>query len=210
MDSDHRSRAFQAKFNSAGQHLSVEPNEIVSLKIRENVQSYSEYHKLLHSLEMQGGLHWSEVDGDFQGKGYLIDHDGQKIILVEHETGLEVLYIAGSIASIVGLVPFILQVWSGIRGHLDRRHPVRFQGIEVRRINPVGVLFEETSTGLAGPSAFPLSVLNTALSAAARVFDSEIQSLRQELRSVGERLAAIEQAMTSDEPAKSKKSKKKT
>jgi len=33
------------------------------------------------------------------------------LILVEHETGLEILCIAGSIASLIGLVPLVLQGW---------------------------------------------------------------------------------------------------
>ena len=38
------------------------------------------------------------------GDAYVISQDQQKLVIVEHETGLEILYIAGSIASLIGLV----------------------------------------------------------------------------------------------------------
>ena len=123
MPTDYRQKTFKAKFTSASKHLGVDPDQVISLKLRDMVASYSEYQELLHVLEQEVGIHWSEVDGNLQGKGYLVDHDDQKVIVVEHETGLELLYIAGSIASLIGLIPLVIQAWGSVRGYLDRITP---------------------------------------------------------------------------------------
>lgn len=189
---DSREQAFKAKFESAAQHLGVTHKQVISLKLRDTVSSYDEYQEMLHVLEQEAGLRWTEVHGDLQGRGYLVEHDDQKVIMVEHETGLEILYVAGAIASLVGLVPLLLQYWGTIRGYLDRGHSRHFRSVEIRRLDNRGKLREDHSRGLAGPSAFPLSVLNTALSSAARVLDADLHALRKEVRSLGERLATIE------------------
>ena len=187
---DYRQNTFKAKFTSAGQHLGVTPDQVISLKLRDSVSSYSEYHEMLQVLEHEAGLHWSEIDGELQGRGYLIDHDGQKMIVVEHETGLEILYIAGSVASLIGLIPIVLQSWAAIHGHFGHRHAHHSSSVEMRRLDSHGNLQEDHSPGLAGPSAFALSTV--ALSSAAKALDADMLALRQEVRSLGERLAAVE------------------
>jgi len=207
---DYREKVFKAKFKSAGQHLGVTPDQVISLKLRDNVSSYDEYHEMLKFLEHEAGLHWLEVDGNFQGRGYLVDNNDQKIIVVEHETGLEILYIAGSIASLIGLVPLVLQAWGAIRGYLDRHRAHNFRGVEIRRLDSKGKLSEDYSRGLAGPSVFPLSVLNTALLSAARILDADMHESRQEIRSLSKRLAAIEKKLKPTKKATTKKSTKKS
>jgi hypothetical protein len=202
---DYREKTFKAKFASAGKHLGVAPDQIVSLKLRDTVHSYEEYHEMLRVLEHEAGIHWSKIDGDLQGQGYLVDNDGQKVIIVEHETGLEILYIAGSIASLIGLVPVVLQCWGGIRGYLDHRHAHQFRNVEIRRIGSDGSLKEDHSCGLGGPSTFPLSVVNTALSAAARILDADICQLRHDVESLSDRLAAVEMLLSADTAARTKK-----
>jgi len=195
MPVDYRQRAFKAKFTSASKHLGVDPDQVISLKLRDMVRSYQEYRDMLHVLALEAGLHWTEVDGELQGQGYLLDHDGQKIIVVEHETGLEILYIAASVASLVGLIPLVLRAWGSIRGYLDRGQVHHFRGVEIRRLDGRGRLCEDHSRGLAGPSAFPLSVLNTALSAAARALDTEVHALRKEVRQLSRRVSALEKEL---------------
>jgi hypothetical protein len=185
-----REAAFNAKFASASQHLGVTPDQIISMKLRDSVSSYDEYREMLEVLEHEAGLHWSEIGYDLQGRGYLVDHDGEKIIVVEHETGLEILYIAGSIASLLGLPLIVLQYWAAVRGHLDRRHGHHFASVEIRRVDTNGKLSEEHSRSLAGPSAFALSVV--ALSSAVRIVDADILALRHEVRLLNDRLVAIE------------------
>jgi hypothetical protein len=192
MHMDYREKAFKDKFASASKHLGVPADQVVSLKLRDVVSSRNDYHEMLRVLEHEAGVHWSEIDGDLQGRAYLVDHDEQRIILVEHETGLEILSVVGSIASLIGLIPLVLQCWGAVRGYVDRRHAQQFRSVEIRRLDSKGNLHEDHSHGLAGPSAFPLSVLNIALSSAARVLDANVHALREEVRSLGERLSVIE------------------
>jgi hypothetical protein len=203
---DYREKAFRDKFASASKHLGVPPDQVISLKLRDVVSSYGEYHEMLRALEQEAGVHWSEVGGNFQGRGYLVDQDGQKIVLVEHETGLEILYVAGSIASLITLIPLVLQCWGTVRGYVDGRHAHQFKSVEIRRFDNNGKLREDHSRGLTGPSAFPLSILNTALSSAARILDTEMHALRKEVRSIAGRLTAIEKQL---KPAKRSKTKTK-
>ena len=39
---------------------------------------------------------------------------------MEHETGLEILYVAGAAASIVGLIPLVINAWKSLRGRFGR------------------------------------------------------------------------------------------
>lgn len=192
MTADYRQKAFEAKFSSAGAHLGVAPDQIVSLKLRDMVTSYSEYGELLRVLKHEAGIQWSEIDGDFQGRGYLVHHDDQKIIVVGHETGLEILYIAGSIASLISLIPLVIRAWGSVRGFLDHRHAHHFHSVEIRRLDSDGKLCEDHSHGLADPFMFPLNVLSTALASAARVIDADVLALRKEVESLGRRLTAVE------------------
>lgn len=204
---NYREQAFNDKFASASRHLGVRPDQIVSLKLRDVVSSYSEYHEMLQVLEHDAGVYWTEVDGNLQGRGYLLDHESQKVIVVEHETGLEILYVASSIASLIGLIPLVLQCWGAVRGYLDRRHSHQFRSVEVRRLDAQGNLLEDRSNGLTGPSAFPLSILNTAVSSAARILDADVRALREEVRSLSERLTVIEENSI---PARKKVNKRAT
>lgn len=210
MPADYRQKAFKAKFASASRYLGVDPGQVISLKLRDVVPSYSEYHELLRVLEQEVGIHYSEVQGDLQGRGYLVDHDGQKLIIVEHETGLELLYIGGSIASLIGLVPLVLQAWGSVRGHLDRHHGRHFSNVEIRRLDAKGKLCEDHSHGLTGPSVFPLSILNTALSSAARVLDAEVHALRQEVKRLSKRLSGIEKEVKPKKKTTARRTSKKT
>ncbi|MBN2021224.1 MAG: hypothetical protein JW809_00380 [Pirellulales bacterium] len=63
----------------------------MSLKIRENVGGYHDYHVLLRELEREAGIQSQDVQGNFQGNGYLVEQSKTKVIVVEHETGLEIL-----------------------------------------------------------------------------------------------------------------------
>ncbi|MEN6459385.1 MAG: hypothetical protein ABFC63_10700 [Thermoguttaceae bacterium] len=194
-----RNSHFVEKFASAAQHLHVPPHQIVSLKLRGPVPSYDQYQELLHALEHEVGVHWVKVAGNLQGQGYLLDHDGTKAIVVEHESGLELLYIAGSIASLVGLVLAVLQCWGAVRGYLDRGHARHFHDVEIRRIDDSGNVQEDHSCGLGGPSTFPLSILNKGLLAAARIIDTDVCALRDEIRLLSERLITVERQLNGKE-----------
>jgi len=140
---DYRTEGFRKKFTDAARQFKVKTHQIVSLKVRENVNSYAEYHEFLHTLEHNAGIRFSPVNGDFQGKGYLISDGSSQVIMVEHETGLEILYIAGSIASLVSLVPLVLQGWRAFRGRSSRRHDMDVRDVEIRRLDEKGNLSED-------------------------------------------------------------------
>ena len=80
---------------------------IVSIKFHE-ITDYGMYKALTEKLRADLGLKVKRVSGNFSGKAWLVtDKTRTSVILVEHETGLEILYIAGSIASLLSLIPAI-------------------------------------------------------------------------------------------------------
>lgn len=206
---NYRENVFKAKFNDAGRHLNVTPDRVISLKLRDHVSSYSEYHELLHVLQHEIGIRWHEVGGNLQGKSYLVGDDKIKTIIVEHETGLEILYIAGSIASLVALIPLILQCWSSIRSRGSRHHPRDFRSVEIRRIDSNGRLLEDRAHGISAPWSAPLSFINTALTSAAEVIDTEIKALRDDVKALTVRIESLEKKATKASKVRKKSIKKK-
>ncbi|MFH2033043.1 MAG: hypothetical protein ABIJ40_20820 [Bacteroidota bacterium] len=176
---DYRQKAFREKFESASVHLGVTPNQIVSLKFREIVHSYSEYHNLLDILQREANISHKKLNDNFQGTGYLLSDANSKVILVEHETGLELLYIAGSVASLVGLVHLIIQCWAGFRNHFNPRHR-DFQCIEIRMVDNKGNVKEEHLDGhnSQGMSFLPSSLIISTI----QNLENEVKSLKQEVK----------------------------
>ena len=207
-DMSYREDTFKAKFDGAARHLGVAPNQVISLKLRESVGSYSEYRNLLQTLEHEVGISWQEVDANLQGTGYLVGDAKVKVIVVEHETGLEILYVAGSIASLIGLIPLVLQCWSSMRDHHGRPHPRDFRSVEIRRLDNNGHLQEDRALGLAAPWSAPLSFINTALTSAAEVIDTEIKRLRDDVQVLTHRVAELENKLSKPATATKKTFKK--
>ncbi len=174
-----REKNFFDKFADAAAHLGTTPNQVVSLKIRENVHGH-EYTELLHALEHEAGFRSRVLPGRLQGPGYLIECSKTKVVLVEHETGLEILYIAGSIASLISIIPLVLRCWNSLRDPHGRGHrPPELRSVEIRRLDEHGHLVEERSNGLDVPWAAPLSAVNTALLVAVESIDADIQSVKK-------------------------------
>jgi len=188
----YREDNFKDKFRSAAKELGVSSKDVLSLKIPENISSYHVYHEMLDSLDREVGIQAQPLQGNYQGRAYLISHEGQQIIIVEHETGLELLYIAGSIASCVGLIPLILKAWQYVRDHMPAKRPKTFKNIEIRRIDNRGKLQEDRALGLIGPDDSSLSILNSVLAASARVVDAEVFKLRKEVQRLARRVAKLE------------------
>src|SRR5450631_1996634 len=117
-------------------HQSLSPSSTREMRDHEY------YTELLRHLENIDNLAVKDIGNALNGRGYLLSYGRQSIVLVEHETGLEILYIAGSIASLIGLV---LQISSSISSH--RRpsglFPPHFEDVEVRRFDNSGKLIEE-------------------------------------------------------------------
>jgi len=206
---DYREEAFRRKFNNAAHHLNVSADQIVSLKFRENVGSYGDYRDLLDTLEHEAGIHYSEVDGDLQGRGYIVGLEKAKLLLVEHETGLEVLYIAGSIASLFGLIPLVLQGWAAIRGRFPGRHAKMDGPVEIRRIDNAGRLQEEhLHSQQLSASILHIGTFAPTVSMAATLMEIEIKHLVRQIEELRHRIDAIEKNTQSKQAATGPKSSK--
>lgn len=112
---DLRKKAFLAKLHAAAAELNAASHrDIESLKFRDSTISH-DYRELLAEL---GPMKVVEIQGDYQGKACKITGtDDNSVIIVEHETGLEILYVVGSVASIVSLVPIVVNSWNRLRDH---------------------------------------------------------------------------------------------
>jgi len=132
---------FQQKFIECSKFIVAKPTDIVSLKYRE-IRDHNYYLELLDELSKVKGLKIDNIGYVLQGNAYKISYGSQEIIIVEHETGLEILYIAGAIAGIIGLV---LQV-SSIIGHHGPRSfsfPYDLRDVEMRYFDNQGKFIEE-------------------------------------------------------------------
>ncbi len=200
---DYRTKNFQEKFASASTVLGIPPTEIMSVKLRDMVNSYSEYDAFFHELEHRYRFRVTPVQGEFQGKGYAFTDGRDTIILVQHESGLEILNAAAAVATLVGLVPLVIQAWRAFRrNHRDHPEP---REIEIRRIDSAGNLIEEHAHSREGAfleSGGPASLPFTAL------LESELRRLSTKLGKLTERLQALETAHKPRKRASSSKKRK--
>ncbi len=188
---DYRKKQFLVKFNTAAKQLNVKPEQIISLKIRETVSSYGDYDLLLETLRTEGRLGPTPINDGLQGKGFMLDDGKNRVIIVEHETGLELLYIAGSIASLVTLVPLVVQCWSWIRDRYGRNRHHDFQCIETRYFDNKGELIEDSTKNMFA-SMSPIGIFNTSLTKTAEIIDKELQSLREQIHHLSCRMDILE------------------
>jgi len=186
---DYREKTFREKFDNASLHLGVNPKQIVSLKFRETVSSYSDYHSLLDALQREANISYQKLNDNFQGTGYLVADKNSKIILLEHETGLELLYIAGSIASLVGLIPLIRQCWMSMRNHFEPHRHRDFRDIEVRKLDDNGKLKEDH---VLENEMFCAPLPSSLVISATQNLEKEIKDLKQEIRMLSQRVKKME------------------
>jgi hypothetical protein len=144
---DKRSDAFIRKFSSAQKYLGCNSiQDIVSVKYRDGT-NYSDYREFIDVFLRDGlNLELKQVQGDFQGQTWLVAGDrDNKILLIEHETGLEVLYIAGSIASLIGLIPLINSGWKVLHSRFSDHPFFRGRGtdVEIRIVDPKNQIVEK-------------------------------------------------------------------
>ncbi len=145
---DSRTNSFAQRFRSAQTHLKTQGiHDLVSLKYRGHHDvPGSDYLRFVDDLKRDQGLDVVPVDGGFGGQAWLVtDRVQNRAILVEHETGLEILGAVGSIASLIALLPMISSGWTKLRHRFSRPPYDRpdVEGIEVRRIDPDGNLIEQ-------------------------------------------------------------------
>lgn len=158
---DSRTDSFAQRFRSAQTHLKAQViHDLVSLKYRalRDVPS-SDYLHLVDDLKRDEALDVSLVDGGFGGQAWLVtDRAQNRAILVEHETGLEILGAIGSVASLIALLPMISSGWTRLRHRFfGPPYDRDVEGIEVRRIDPDGNLTEQQLPSI------EVYLLNTAL-----------------------------------------------
>ena len=177
---DYRTDSFLRRFTSALPYLKAQSiQELVSLKHRDTVANYSEYSDFVEDY-LIGTLRLDVKPIDLAGRAWIVtDNSGNSVILVEHETGLEILYISGSIASLIALIPMISSGWAKLRGRFSRHHfDHPDNGIEIRRFNQGKILIEEKT-----PSV-EVYVFNTAfqdhalLKSKVRELEAEINKLK--------------------------------
>ncbi len=186
---DYRESTFKAKFQSAAKILNVSPNKIWSLKVRDSVGSYREYDLLMDMLEREAHILKSQADGNLQGKGYLLQHGKNQIIIVSHETGLEILYVAGSIASIIGLIPLVLKCWSYLQGGRGQRN---FHNIETRHFDEKGHLVEEHESGLFDDVHSSFGLMSGLVASAVEDIDGDLRQLRANIQDLTVRVETLE------------------
>lgn len=108
-----RNQDFNVKFQSAAVELNAPSNsQIESLKFRSSpiFHGYPELLKHLESLEV------NRVKGEYQGNAWKVTGENrQSVLIVEHETGLEILYAIGAMASVVELIWKVASVWNRSR-----------------------------------------------------------------------------------------------
>ena len=183
---DNRLDDFIRKFSDAQKYLGGNSvSDLVSIKYRENV-NYSSYREFIEVfLHGEMNLEVEEVRGNFLGRGWLIqDSSHNKALLVEHETGLEILYIAGSIASLFSLIPLITSGWRFVRSRfLDHPYPRNREiGIEIRVVNNNNQLLEQHVMRI---EDFVLSESMKEITA----LKERVEQLEDELRKVNEKKA---------------------
>jgi len=176
-----RKQAFRTKLEHAAIQLGTVPERVVSLKVRDRVGNNHGYQELLHALTGEAGLKSTPADGDLRGTGHVIENSKTRILVVGHETGLEIYYIAGSIASLLGLIPLVLKCWASIRGLMG--HPHRRAGgvVEIRRLDEKGQLAEDRSHGLTFPWEHSPGAIDNAFLLATEKLDAEVHALKGRL-----------------------------
>jgi hypothetical protein len=172
------------------------PEHVVSLKVRDNVSSDDEYRKLLDCLCHECEVQHTAADGDIQDRAHILSLNNSRVILVEHETGLELLYIAGSVASLIQLIPLVLQKWNALRRWSHGRGPGTDSPIEMRRINESGQIYENHMHGqtFLGVPAMD-GAFTPALATAAEILHTEVSRVFVEVQTLSARLDALEKRL---------------
>lgn len=144
---DNRTETFTRRFTEAQKHLlAPDVQGIVSIKFRDDCVGYSTYDHLADDLlHREMGLVVQPLDRAFGGRAWLVlDRRQSRAILVEHETGLEILGAIGSAASLIALMPMIGSAWARLRDRFGGHHHHPGQdSVEVRSLNQDGILVEE-------------------------------------------------------------------
>jgi len=197
---DRRKKTFLVKFQAAAAELNTTSHrDVESLKFRGSTSS-RDYRELVREL---GPLKVVEIQGNYQGKAWkLTDADDNSIVIVEHETGLEVLYVIGATASIIGLVPIIINTWNRMREHWSP-HRGRFGpgGPERRRFDRNGRLIEEPAPPVEAIMLQHLFNQYEKLNERISSLETEVSSLKSHIDSPPKSAVKKKRAKVSDKKA---------
>ncbi|MCB4792821.1 MAG: hypothetical protein LHV68_13210 [Elusimicrobia bacterium] len=142
---DYRRQEFLERFNAAKKLFEIKIlKNIISVKFRENCVHSSDYHELVEYLKHTPNISINSIN--VNRSAWLVeDKNNNRIIVFEHETGLELLYIAGSIASLISLIPLICNAWNciGDRFRRYRYHNDIKNKTELRKFNNKEELVEQ-------------------------------------------------------------------
>ena len=149
MEMDYRTDSFARRFKSAQPHMKTQDIQgLVSLKYRDNCVHDSEYsHFIEDYLKQKLGLCVEQLHGDFGGQAWLATDQHQNMaILVQHETGLEILGAIGSVASLIALLPLISLGWTKLRHRIFHPRLDSHEGssVEIRRFDQNNKLIEQS------------------------------------------------------------------
>jgi len=168
--------------------------ELISFKYREHCVSSADYSRFIDGyLKTRPGVKVEPLGNDFGEQAWLVKHSERRCaILVQHETGLEIIGAAGSIASLVGLIPLVAWGWTKIRQRFfhPRFDPYDNDGVEIRSFDKDNHLVEHQA-----PSV-EVYVLNIALQDHARLkqqvdrLEAQISQLKKQERTVLEKKVA--------------------
>lgn len=187
---DQRTDPYMRKFRSAQRHLHAKQIQgIVSLKYRDDCVNDSEYSDFIdHYLQQALGLDITQADGDFWGQAWLVtDAHQNRVILVQHETGLEILAVAGSIASLITLLPMISSGWNRLRARFLRHAINRGNegAVEIRRFNQTNVLIEQQTSSVEGYVLGAILQEHTCLEQRMQNLETELANLKKQVISKG-------------------------
>ena len=100
----------------AAEKFGVDKSRILSIKLSSRNYNLGDRDYDLYFRELFPGLavnHLSDAEAD-RRQVIEVMHLEDKYLIVQHESGLEILYIAGSIASLGGFVIYLIDVWHRI------------------------------------------------------------------------------------------------
>lgn len=178
-----RAKEFRERFGIAAAELGARsPSDIESLKFR-SLSNLYRYDELLKNLD---GIRTKKVGGWHYGTAWKVtDNSGNAIILEEHETGLEILYVVGSVSSIIALVQSIISAFGKHRGHRffpeELMHELR---IERRKFGGGGKLEEDFIPSLEVWIVTHLIEQNDRLIERISSMEKELQELRESIGQV--------------------------
>lgn len=191
---DYRAKNFVHKFTNAQKHLGGSPQRIVSFKYRDgSYVDYSDYRRLINELsQSEAVLEVKQIEGKFQGDAWLIkDKNQNSAILVEHESGLEIISTIADIISLLGVFSLINSGWRFIRDRSARFSYDRDVQIEVRTLNSKNQVSEKHVINLES------YVVEASL--------KEITALRTKVKKLEKKLAETKTKTNKKSPAKKAK-----